>query len=431
MTERRNRLTGRWTGAGILLMLLLLLCAPAGAEERHSVLLEMRGGGFAGTDERGYRTDLLLAAGTARGPGDGERMDLEALLGLEGFRLEGAALRFTAEKVNGDELKYTLVCGKHKAPGQRVLPGRNLWDVTDIIRDWLMNPEEALYLSPAYIHGPWGMQVKEGSVSLLLTFTSAEKLKPFPLDRVRYNEMFEAGLAMLEEGNPFLARYDDTADSLLQASLPLGVPYYYAGGTEDKFLRRFYPSTTTHYYLDTHMYLCGLDCVGFTHLVYEKCGIPRHPSINTILFRGIGHDALANNDPARWPMMLLPGDLVGVEHGTFHILMYLGTMRTFGWTEHTAGEALPLLDAPLFIHCGGDPFYHERYRQYIRDMGYKNTWPPDGGVTVSAAQVTNREAPHQTDTSWGKHFGWYTADGHPLLVFPLDDCTDIAWYSPE
>ena len=52
-------------------------------------------------------------------------------------------------------------------------------------------------------------------------------------------------------------------------------------------------------------------------------------------------------------------------------------------------------------------------------------------MTVSAAQVTNREAPHQTDTSWGKHFGWYTADGHPLLVFPLDDCTDIAWYSPE
>ena len=160
MLKRRNRLTGRWTGAGILLMLLLLLCAPAGAEERHSVLLEMRGGGFAGTDERGYRTDLLLAAGTARGPGDGERMDLEALLGLEGFRLEGAALRFTAEKVNGDELKYTLVCGKHKAPGQRVLPGRNLWDVTEPLTVWMEKPEEPLSVIPLFTQSPWGMRTE-------------------------------------------------------------------------------------------------------------------------------------------------------------------------------------------------------------------------------------------------------------------------------
>ena len=45
---------------------------------------------------------------------------------------------------------------------------------------------------------------------------------------------------------------------------------------------------------------------------------------------------------------------------------------------------------------------------------------------------TDKDAPHSTDTDWGKHFGWYEfRDGKPLLVFPLDDCSDLAWYGPE
>ena len=40
-------------------------------------------------------------------------------------------------------------------------------------------------------------------------------------------------------------------------------------------------------------------------------------------------------------------------------------------------------------------------------------------------------APHSMDVFWGKHFGWYMIDNQPLLVFPLDDCTDMAWYGPE
>ena len=131
-------------------------------------------------------------------------------------------------------------------------------------------------------------------------------------------------------------------------------------------------------------------------------------------------------------MLLQPGDLVCVKHGTFHVMMYLGTMRQFGWKESNAGEAAGLLDEPLVIHCGGNPFYYERYQQYIKDQGFRNTYPPDGGVTVSVVQQTDKDAPHSTDTSWGKHFGWYNiTKTQPLLVFRLDDCTDIAWYGPE
>ena len=98
---------------------------------------------------------------------------------------------------------------------------------------------------------------------------------------------------------------------------------------------------------------------------------------------GQGSELLAA-DPSEWPEFLLPGDLIGMDHGRYnHIVMYIGTMRTFGWTEETVGEALPVLDMPLVIHCGGNPFYYERYQEYIRRCGYRNTYPPDGGVTVS------------------------------------------------
>ena len=65
-------------------------------------------------------------------------------------------------------------------------------------------------------------------------------------------------------------------------------------------------------------------------------------------------------------------------------------------------------------------------------LRYRTYFGEDGGVTVSVIQKTDKDAPHSTDTSWGKHFGWYDFEnGKPLLVFPLDDCTDMAWYGPE
>ena len=410
----------------------LFFVASAVAEERHTVVLKCAGGGFAGNEQVGQNIVIRLKPEEEVKAEDGSVWRTEELLRLPDFRLEGAALRFTVTSVQGFDLKYTLTCGESWSDLQSVRTGRNLWDVTGPLTTWAEAPEMVLKVSPVFLQSPWGMNAAEDSFSLLLTFSTTAKLPDFPLDKVRYRAVYENSLYMLEEDSLFIERYDDTAESLMTASLPLGVPYYYAGGTEDKFLRRFFPSTTTNYYKDTHMYLCGLDCVGMTHLVYEKSGLERHPSISDLLHRGVGHDALKKNDPAKWPMLLQPGDLIAVKHGTFHILMYLGTMRQFGWKESTAGEAAPLLDAPLVIHCGGNPFYYERYRQYIREKGFNNTYPPDGGVTVSVVQETDRDAPHSTDTSWGKHFGWYNiTDTQPLLVFRLDDCTDIAWYGPE
>jgi len=416
--------------AFFMVLFLLLAAGSAAAEEHHTFVLKCGGGGFVGRFTNGKMAEVIPQPEETISTEERD-WTLEELRQLPDFRLEGAALRFTVNSVQGLELWYELVCGNTGCKPQSVRTGRNLWDVTGPVSEWMNAPEQKLSIVPMYSHAPWGMRIAEDSISIQITFSTSAKLPLFPMDRVRYSMIYETSLSMLEEGNLFVEKYDDTADSLMEVSLPLGVPYYYAGGSEDKFLHRFVPSTTTNYYLDTHMYLCGLDCVGMTRLVYEKCGLERHPSISDTLFRGVGHSALADNDPSRWYMLLQPGDLVCVKHGTFHVMMYLGTMRMFGWTEATAGEAAALLDEPLVIHCGGNPFYYDRYKVYIREMGYRNTYPPDGGVTVSVIQQTDRNAPHSTDTSWGKHFGWYNiTDSQPLLVFRLEDCTELAWYGP-
>ena len=431
--EQTKKAGPRFRQAAFVLIALLLLCLTASASaaeyETHTVVLKCDGGGFAGNDRNGATGRIAVTPAAVTVSVDGQKWKLKKLLQLPDFRVECAALRFTVTEVNGLGLRYAMTCGEAKSSSVSVREGRNLWDVTKPFNAWLAAPEESLSLDPMFTKSPWGMKTKSGSFSIRLTFSTTAKLGDFPLDRIRCDNLYEYSLCMLEEDSPFIARYDETAESLMKATLPLGGPYYYAGGNEDKFLHRYFPRTTTNYYQDTHMYLCGLDCVGMTRLVYEKSKLERHPSIVDILHRGIAHNLLKKTATSKWHMLLQPGDLVAVRHGTYHVMMYLGTLQQFGWKETDAGEAAGLLDEPLFIHCGGNPFYYERYQKYIREKGYRNTMPPDGGVTVSVVRQTDRDAPHSTDTSWGKHFGWFElGDGKPLLVFRLDDCTDIAWY---
>ena len=426
----RLRAAFRTLTALLAAALALLLAGAAAAEERHTVLLPCAGAGYVGWDKAG-KSDAVLAPEREVKAADGTVWTPEQIAALPDLKLHGAALRFSVKDLKGPDLKYALIAGDSRTDLLPAHLGYNLWDVTEPVAAWLRTPGSALRIVPMFRLSGMGMRIRGETVFLQLTFSSSQKLPRFPLDRVSESAFYENSLWMLDAGNPFLARYDDSADSLLGVRLELGVPYYYAGGSEEKFLRRFYPGTPTGYYRPEHMYLCGLDCVGMTHLIYEKCGLERHPSISDLLFTGAGSEAMRGRDPGDWAALLLPGDLIAVKHGTFHILMYLGTMRQFGWNERTAGEAAELLDAPLVIHCGGNPFYYDRYQQFIRDKGYRNTFPPDGGVTVAVIRQTYGDAPHISDSAWGKQYGWYEVDRYPLLVFPLDDCTEMAWYSPD
>ena len=427
MKWNRHFLSLCMAAAMLFVLALPFPCVAASDEVPHTVVLKCDGGGFVGISQSKIFSVTLTPDNRFSSAG-GKEWTLEALISEPGFRLEGATLRFTVTEVEGANLLYSLFCGKLFSKPQRVLEGCNMWDITGPFSAWLDSPDELLHIEPMHELSQFGFRIREGSVTLQLTFSASSKLPLFPLDRIQDRPFYEAALTMLEDGNPFIEYYDETADSLITASLPLGVPYYYAGRTEEKFLNRYYPQTTTNYYRADHMYFCGLDCAGMTRLIFDKCNWEQHPTIMAMLARGLGTAALESRDPSEWQSLLLPGELFCVHHGTYHVMMYLGTLRQFGWTETDAGEASPLLDEPLVIHCGGNPYYYNRYYDYIQEKGYRNTYPPDGGVTVSVIRSTNKNAPHTMTTKWGKFFGWYMLGDYPLLVFPLDDCTEMAWY---
>ena len=430
MTRPGTGLFRRALTCALFVLCLLLFASAAAAEEVHTILLACDGGGFCGRLD-GKRAGVTLTPDTEVKAKDGTVYTLAELRDLPGFRLRAASLRWTVSEVEGLELLYSLSYGKDYTRMLAVQPGRNLWEITDLFSAWLKAPETPLRLIPMHWEEGCGMQVAEGSAQIRFTFTAKDPLPLFPEDRVRQDPVLDAGFVYLEDGNLFLTRYDDLAECLLTAQLPLGVPYYYAGRSEDKFLHRYHPETTTRYYQYENLYFCGLDCVGLTRLIYEKSGLERHPSIVDILHAGVGSAALRENDPALWPAFLRTGDLIGVQHGYYHIMMYIGTLRQFGWTEETAGNAASVLDSPLVLHCGGNPFYYDRYKAYIKEMAFRKTFPPDGGVTVAVIRPSIEGAPCSAVSPWEKRYGWYEIQGQPLLVFPLDDCTQMAWYAPE
>ena len=416
----------------ILLFLVLLLAvirAGSAAAEKHSLLLRCAGGGQVGRINEKAVSIIIEPRETFQDAGD-ETWTPEKLRSLPGFRLVRAALRFTAsEAVGRGSVLYSLACGNKVTRPSPVPDGHVLWDVTDAVRTWL-ETGDALKLIPVNRGNGEYIRVEEDSVYLQLTFTADGNIPLFPLDRVEQQEWLDEALGMLEEDSPVLRQYREVAGSLVSADYPLGVPYFFSGETGNGMLKPRVPNpnSTTRYFRAERTYLYGLDCAGYLNLVLSRNNLG-HVSIAKMIRDGQGGELLAS-DPAEWPEFLLPGDLIGMDHGRYnHIVMYIGTMRTFGWTEETAGEALPVLDMPLVIHCGGNPFYYERYKEYIRERGYRNTYPPDGGVTVSVVLPDAKNAPYSMSPpwGWGDDFHWYLVDGSPLLVFSLDTADSLVW----
>ena len=415
----------------LLCLPLLLISAPARGEELHTVLLRCAGGGFAGSRNSRPCDAAVLPAPELK-DASGQLLTVSALSSLKGFRLESAFLRFRVGSVSGKKMKYALACGDVRSAPRSLKEGIVLWDVTEPLRAWLAGGEDPpeLRITGAPVKKNRWIEISEDSLSLQLTFSAEEPLPLFPQDRAEERELLDYALCCLDQEHPVLRHYQEVTGSLVSSRWPLGVPYYFGGVNEEKILRRYYPRQVTGYYRADRKYICGLDCAGFINLALRKSGLEQ-VSISEVLSAGQGALLLNRRNPRWWSTFLLPGDLVAMRHGRFnHILLYLGTLRTFGWTEQTAGEALPLLDFPLVIHCGENPFYYQRYLAYIREQGFEDTFPPDGGVTVSVVLPDAASAPHREEAPWGDSFAWYLADGYPLLVFSLEGCDELAWHCP-
>ncbi|MCQ2453782.1 MAG: C40 family peptidase [Clostridia bacterium] len=203
-----------------------------------------------------------------------------------------------------------------------------------------------------------------------------------------------------------------------------GCPYFYGGYNENILLKVYRTWQNSHYYLMSNRYLGGFDCIGFARWVHTTAGDATLPAISKVRAEGRNNLVDVSSLPyEEWQNVLLAGDCVNIAYsgGGYHIGIYIGTLREFGFTAEDVGEPLvPYLDHPLIIHCGMNNFHTAWYAKYLSENGLTSVTPPDGGVTISVMGVDYENCPY-TETMWQgtanvKTFYWFDLMGYNLTV---------------
>ncbi len=245
--------------------------------------------------------------------------------------------------------------------------------------------------------------LKRAAALLLALLTAAVLLLPAAPARADRYRVLDAALSMLEEGNPFLVRYNAENHADVKARFRLGCPYFWGGRRADRILQKANPGQDSDYYHTDKQYLYGLDCVGLTRWACEQAGYAEHDAIsgllNTSSYREYANYRAQKNTGPERARYLQAGDLGAIQHadGGFHIVMYIGTLVDFGYTRKNLPEELvPYLTWPLVIHCTGSSDYYGRYRAWLAETGDTETLPPFGGVIVSILDVPAEAAPSFT-----------------------------------
>ncbi len=281
----------------------------------------------------------------------------------------------------------------------------------------------------------------------LLAGTAGAEMQP--------SDLIEAAFELLEEGNPFAVRYGKLTGHRIEALFPWGVPYFFGGLTGARGSGWFYLS-----YPDYHIHICtkgsgyfhegtayfyGLDCGGFTRHVYKACHKAPHPSLSDMMIqweyrRYHLYDHLEGNEAPPCGQLkdtLAAGDLLVVKHegsGYRHIMMYIGTLRDYGYTAEEEPGLAAWLDYPLVIHCGLSPFYGERFQQLIDRYPekYGKATTTDGGVAVSILGPQPEDAPEHGHVQ-NTDYDWFTMNdgGYQLTVINLSDVKYYCWYRPQ
>lgn len=386
---------------------------------------------------RSCTVQLKLDETGKAGPGTGR--NLRTLTGDTGAHVVRAVWRFeTSDTQARNNLYEVYTAGKdgkavHSIVTGKTADGWNVLDITEYIRQWMTDPktEGVFRFRAANRGGRRGTWLDAGGSEVLVTiaYPSGSDIRDV---QIADEPILDAALSALEESHIILRQYDEVSGSLLTAKWPLGVPYYYGGHSEEKVLRRFHPLQESNYYKSSRVYLCGFDCGAYLHWVEETAGYEPHDMLSTIGQKRNGYLPTKDIPLTAWWQVLKPGDMFVGDHGGFHIMMYIGTPRMYGLTAGDCPEIAGLLDAPLVIHCGENPFYYERYRDYIRENGWNDTYPPDGGVTVSFLLENENGAPHSIEAPWKKNkiFSYYDVRGTYITVQNIENYDRLIWFRP-
>ncbi len=255
------------------------------------------------------------------------------------------------------------------------------------------------------------------------------------LARIEAQRFLNVAFTMLEENNPILLAYNQNLGGDVKARFQYGCPYLFAGMHESSLLRIRFPSQNSHYYSTEKRYLGGFDCIGFANWVHNKAGLKKLPHIHDTKTADPEYIVDVSGLPvSQWTQRLKVGDCIniGFKSGGYHIMIYIGTLRSFGFTEEQVGMLAPYLDYPLTIHCGMNNFHTAWYTQYIADNQMPNVTPPDGGVTISIMGIPYADAPY-TETMWegtsNVHtFYWFDLMGYNLTL-NNPDAENVSWFA--
>ena len=243
----------------------------------------------------------------------------------------------------------------------------------------------------------------------------AEQLRTLDLSgaKVERNPYLDQALPLLEEGNSFLLRYNAITGADLTPLFPLGLPYFW-GGRNYKAITERWPEYTVRedwqsssggHYVKGHFYIYGFDCIGLVRHVAAKAGYP----VPGDSVSGLGEDSFCLSGHHIWCSARHPlpedwaeaaaamevGDILLLHYPGTHAMMYIGTLRDYGYTA----EQLPLLadalDYPLMIQSGSNPYCYFRFKNMLdhqKSGFFAKAEPPDGGASVAILGVDRDRA---------------------------------------
>ena len=314
------------------------------------------------------------------------------------------------------------------------------------------------------------MRLMKSILALVLAMLTLMSIPAFAeepaADLVKQDPLLDAAFSMLEKGNPILEKYNEITGADVQVHFEYGLPYFFGGtydfmfkgepllfSREPEYARRSCWEQTK-FYDKNKLYLYGLDCSGYTRWIFNEVGWPRHDSLSGMInqygkYEKKNHVYSHRRGKEMPPYSELAatlelGDLLVVKpkEGGRHVMMFIGTLREYGYTAETVPALAAYLDYPLVIHCGPNPMYGARMQKYLDehadDSYYKDVKVPNGGVCVSLIGVPLEAATHRVPLEWlinldekdpSHYYHCFDLNGYDLTIWwELDTATSFCWF---
>lgn len=290
--------------------------------------------------------------------------------------------------------------------------------------------------------------VLQEDVELLDRAAMTEQIRALDLSgaKIVRNEFLDVALPLLEEGNPFLLRYNVITGAELEPLFPLGMPYFW-GGRNYRAITEKWPEYTVRedwqssggYYLKGNFYVYGFDCIGLVKHVYAKSGHAIGDSVS-----GLGEYDYCRTKHHVWCSRCSPlpedwteaaarmqvGDLLLLHYPGTHAMMYIGTLRDWGYTEEQVPALAEALDYPLMIQSGGNPYCYFRFKNMLdnaTEKRFQGVLPPDGGASICIVGL-ERDNAEFTIEYLERTAGCFEVEGACVTTFSFRNVRDYFIY---